>query len=371
MALEACVRPFNDYLEIALESTSSTRGIQGPLWRSLKGRGKEYPNPVKSICRMNGLGNASARIATIDEGEEGQRIDNYLFSTLKGVPRSHVYRLVRGGEVRVNSGRVDQTYRLRAGDRVRIPPVRVSDNASKRPAAPSVLAELPILFEDAALLAIDKPAHLAVHGGSGVNFGVIEHLRIMRPQAKFLELVHRLDRDTSGVLLIAKKRSALTALHAAWREGVVKKMYLALVSGAWKKTSEVVAQPLQRYLLPGGERRVRIDAVGQTARTVFRRIEVGPLATLVEADLETGRTHQLRVHLAHLGTPILGDEKYGDFALNKLLAKRGLKRMFLHASRIRLDHPLTGEALELLSPLPDELASFAQRMLKVCDVESL
>ena len=336
-----------------------------------EGRGVEYPNPVKSICRMNGLGNASARLATIDEGEEGQRIDNYLLGELKGVPRSHVYRLVRSGEVRVNSGRVDQTYRLCAGDRVRIPPVRVSDHASKRPATPSVPAELPILFEDAALIAIDKPAHLAVHGGSGVNFGVIEHLRIIRPQAKFLELVHRLDRDTSGVLLVAKKRSALTALHAAWREGVVKKMYLALVSGAWQNAGEVVTEPLRRYLLPGGERRVRIDGAGQTARTLFTRVEIGPLATLVEADLETGRTHQLRVHLAHLGTPILGDEKYGDFALNKLLGKRGLKRMFLHASRIRLAHPLTGEALELLSPLPAELAMFAKRMLKATDVHSL
>ncbi len=320
---------------------------------------------------MNGIGNASARLATIDEGEDGQRIDNYLMRELKGVPRSHVYRLVRGGEVRVNSGRVDQTYRLRAGDRVRIPPVRVSDNASKRPTSPSALAELPILFEDAALIAIDKPAHLAVHGGSGVNFGVIEHLRIIRPQAKYLELVHRLDRDTSGVLLVAKKRSALTALHAAWREGVVEKMYLALVSGAWEQSGHVVDEPLQRYLLPGGERRVRIDVDGQTARTVFKRLEVGPLATLVEADLETGRTHQLRVHLAHLGTPILGDEKYGDFALNKLLGKRGLKRIFLHASRIRLDHPLTGDPMEILSPLPEELALFAKRMLKATDAQSL
>ncbi len=320
---------------------------------------------------MNGIGNAGARLATIDEGEDGQRIDNYLLRELKGVPRSHVYRLVRSGEVRVNSGRIDQTYRLRAGDRVRIPPVRVSASPSQRPAPPAGLATLPTLFEDAALIAIDKPAHLAVHGGSGVSFGVIEQLRAARPEAKFLELVHRLDRDTSGVLLIAKKRSALTALHAAWREGAVEKQYLALVSGAWTRTDQVVAAPLFRYLLPDGERRVRIDPAGQSARTVFRRREVGPIATLVEADLETGRTHQLRVHLAHLGTPILGDEKYGDFALNKRLAKRGLKRMFLHACRIRLSHPLTGEVLELLAPLPAELSSFAQRMLMVSDVESL
>jgi 23S rRNA pseudouridine955/2504/2580 synthase len=320
---------------------------------------------------MNGLGNAGARLATIDEGEDGQRIDNYLLRELKGVPRSHVYRLVRSGEVRVNGGRIDQTYRLRAGDRVRIPPVRVSASPSKRPSPPPGLAALPVLFEDAALIAIDKPAHLAVHGGSGVSFGVIEQLRAGRPEAKFLELVHRLDRDTSGVLLVAKKRSALTALHAAWREGAVEKHYLALVSGAWTRTGQVVAEPLFRYLLPGGERRVRIDPAGQSARTVFRRAQVGPIATLVEADLETGRTHQLRVHLAHLGTPILGDEKYGDFALNKRLAKHGLKRMFLHACRMRLSHPLTGDVLELTAPLPDELASFAQRMLRVSDVESL
>ncbi len=320
---------------------------------------------------MVGLGNAGARLATIDDGEDGQRIDNFLLRELKGVPRSHVYRLVRSGEVRVNSGRVDQTYRLRAGDRVRIPPVRVSASGANRPAPPAVLASLPVLFEDAALIAIDKPAHLAVHGGSGVNFGVIEQLRVGRPQAKFLELVHRLDRDTSGVLLIAKKRSALTALHAAWREGAVEKQYVAMVSGRWTRAREVVVEPLHRYLLPGGERRVRIDPAGQSARTVFRRVQVGPIATLLEADLETGRTHQLRVHLAHLGTPIVGDEKYGDFALNKLLAKRGLKRMFLHACRLRLAHPLTGEALDLVAPLPAELSSFSQRMLIAADVESI
>ncbi|MFN0304685.1 MAG: RluA family pseudouridine synthase [Burkholderiales bacterium] len=320
---------------------------------------------------MKGLGNAGARLAIIGEGEDGQRIDNFLLRELKGVPRSHVYRLVRGGEVRVNSGRVDQTYRLCAGDRVRIPPVRVSASRSTRPAPPAVLATLPILYEDAALIAIDKPAHLAVHGGSGVAFGVIEQLRIGRPQAKFLELAHRLDRDTSGVLLVAKKRSALTALHAAWRVGGIEKQYLALVSGAWERAGQVVSEPLHRYLTPEGERRVRIDREGQSARTVFRRIEVGPIATLVEADLETGRTHQLRVHLAHLGTPILGDEKYGDFALNKLLAKRGLKRMFLHACRMRMKHPLTGEQLDLVAPLPEDLSLFAQRMLKARDVEAL
>ncbi len=320
---------------------------------------------------MKGLGNAGARLAIIDEGEDGQRIDNFLLRELKGVPRSHVYRLVRGGEVRVNSGRVDQTYRLCAGDRVRIPPVRISASRSTRPAAPAVLASLPILYEDAALIAIDKPAHLAVHGGSGVVFGVIEQLRIGRPQAKFLELAHRLDRDTSGVLLIAKKRSALTALHAAWRAGGIEKQYLALVSGAWERAGQVVSEPLHRYLTSEGERRVRIDREGLSARTVFRRIETGPIATLVEADLETGRTHQLRVHLAHLGTPILGDEKYGDFALNKLLGKRGLKRMFLHACRMRMKHPLTGEQLDLVAPLPEDLSLFAQRMLKARDVESL
>lgn len=322
---------------------------------------------------MNGLGNAPARQVAVDESADGQRIDNFLLRVLKGVPRSHVYRLVRGGEVRVNSARVDQTYRLRAGDRIRIPPVRVAKPeraAALRPGTgPRV--RIPVLFEDEAILVVDKPAGCAVHGGSGVSFGVIELLRAERPQARFLELVHRLDRDTSGVLVIAKKRAALTALHQIWRAGDIDKVYLALVSGRWTRASRTVELSLQRYLTEEGERRVRPDLAGQSARTRFRVLSAGDDVTLLEAHLDTGRTHQIRVHLAHLGTPILGDEKYGDFALNKRLAKSGLSRMFLHARQLRFKHPLTQEPVDISAPLPADLLAVARQLLGVDDVPQL
>ncbi len=305
------------------------------------------------INKMKDLSNASA--IEIDAGSEGQRIDNFLLRVCRGVPRSHIYRILRSGEVRVNSRRVQATYRLCPGDRVRVPPIRLPDR-SRAPAPRPV--ELPIVFEDAALLVVDKPSGTAVHGGSGVSYGVIESLRAARPEAKFLELAHRLDRDTSGLLVIAKKRSALTALHAALREGRMHKRYLALVKGAWQGGKRRVDLPLKKYLTKSGERRVSVDGEGREAQTIFRRERAFRDCTLVSADLLTGRTHQIRVHLAHLGFPVAGDDKYGDEALNRALAKQGLKRMFLHAAQLAFDHPVSGEALRLESPLPEALARF-------------
>ena len=295
----------------------------------------------------------------IGEDSAGQRIDNFLSKQLKGVPKSHIYRILRSGEVRVNRKRVDQTCRLQAGDMVRIPPVRLAE----RPATDYVpAAEFPVLYEDDALLVVDKPAGVAVHGGSGVSFGVIEQLRQARPQAKFLELVHRLDRETSGVLLLAKKRSALTALHEQIREGRTDKRYLALVLGQWKNARQHVKLPLHKFTTAEGERRVMVRENGQASHTVFALHKTWPEFSLLEAQLKTGRTHQIRVHLAYLGFPIAGDAKYGDFARNKGLAKQGLKRMFLHAHMMNLQHPLTGESMSFSAPLPPELQRFLDRL---------
>ncbi|HSD54156.1 MAG TPA: RluA family pseudouridine synthase [Burkholderiales bacterium] len=313
---------------------------------------------------MKGLGNASrspgpvgARTVVVDESAADQRVDNFLLRTLKGVPRSHVYRLLRGGEVRVNSRRIDATYRLQPGDRVRIPPVRVAGPVARRAPAPRDHG-LPIAFEDDALLVVNKPAGLAVHGGSGISFGVIERLRAARPQARVLELAHRLDRETSGLLIVAKKRSVLTALHAALREGRVAKRYLVLVKGAWTGGARNVVLPLRKYVTSGGERRVSVEEGGQESRTRFERVRACDGFTLLAARLDTGRTHQIRVQLAHLGFPIAGDDKYGDFELNRELARRGLKRMFLHAAELELVHPTAGTRLALTAPLPDDLQRF-------------
>ena len=214
------------------------------------------------------------------------------------------------------------------------------------------------MFEDDAVLVVDKPSGMAVHGGSGISFGVIESMRAARPGLRFLELVHRLDRETSGLLMLAKKRSALTRLHADLREGKVRKRYLALVKGRFGGAQRRVELPLRKYLTQAGERRVSVDREGREARTVFRREQAFGDFSLVSADLLTGRTHQIRVHLAHLGFPIAGDDKYGDFDLNRELAKRGLRRMFLHAAELRFTHPVTGETLALHAPLPPELDAF-------------
>jgi len=310
---------------------------------------------------MNGLSKEYVSFLDIDESGETQRIDNFLFRLLKGVPKSHVYRILRGGEVRVNKKRVDQTYRLKLGDKLRIPPIRVAEKHEvASPYIPAI--EFPILYEDEALLAINKPAGTAVHGGSGVSFGVIEQLRQARPQAKFLELVHRLDRETTGVLLLAKKRSALTAMHEIMREGNSDKRYFTLVLGQWKNAKQHVKLPLHKFDTPQGEKRVMVREDGQASHTIFALHKSWPEFSLLEAQLKTGRTHQIRVHLSHLGFPIAGDDKYGDFARNKELMKQGLRRMFLHAYSIAFAHPLTGEPMRLAAALPNELQSFVDKL---------
>jgi 23S rRNA pseudouridine955/2504/2580 synthase len=299
----------------------------------------------------------------IDENAENQRIDNFLLRHLKGVPKSHIYRILRSGEVRVNSGRIGAEYRLAIGDRIRVPPVRVAKTLPRPRHAPAHhrLAAR-ILYQDDALLAIDKPAGLAVHGGSGVSLGGVEQLRLEFSEFKFLELAHRLDKETSGVLLLAKKRSALLALHAMMRDGAVDKRYLTLVAGAWRNERQSVKFSLTKYLTADGERRVAVDEQGQDSHTVFYLIEKLQKYSLLEAELKTGRTHQIRVHLAHLGFPIAGDDKYGDFALNKLLARQGLKRMFLHAHRVEFPHPISGLPIEITAPMAPDLAAFVTRL---------
>jgi 23S rRNA pseudouridine955/2504/2580 synthase len=311
----------------------------------------------------------------VDEDSAGQRLDNFLMRHLKGVPKTHVYRIIRSGEVRVNKGRASADDRVAMGDLVRLPPVRISERvAEKAEAMAQSMArgaparDFVILFEDEHLLAIDKPSGVAVHGGSGVSFGVIEQLRMARPQAKFLELVHRLDRETSGILLVAKKRSALTNLQDQFRERETGKTYLALVSGRWPGNKKVLDKPLHKYLLPDGERRVKVvskdDPDGMPSMTLVKVRPTGATAfTLLEVTIKTGRTHQIRVHLASEGFPIVGDDKYGDFELNKTLLRPGklpaLKRMFLHAWRLQFNHPASGERVELLAQLPLELEIFS------------
>jgi 23S rRNA pseudouridine955/2504/2580 synthase len=297
----------------------------------------------------------AVRWIDVAEEEAGQRLDHFLMARLKGVPKSRIYRVLRSGEIRVNSRRVEGSHRVAPGDRIRLPPIRV---AEREEAAPAPHFRMPVIFEDDALIALDKPAGLAVHGGSGIAHGAIESLRSMRPQARYLELVHRLDRDTSGVLLVAKKRSALAALHAMLRERAIDKRYLAGVAGRFRNELQRVRASLAKRTTAEGGKHVTVSADGQEAETVFRRLERGAEFSLLEAELLTGRTHQIRVHLAHLGHPILGDDKYGDFELNRKLRKLGLKRMFLHAASLAFAHPLTGAPVSLQSPLPAELERF-------------
>ena len=319
---------------------------------------------------MAEVSKSSVTQAVINEAHEGQRLDNYLLNLCKGVPKSHVYRIVRGGEVRVNRKRAEVSYRLQIGDVLRIPPVRIAQAPAEIIAGAEFKADLPIIFEDEALLAINKPSGIAVHGGSGVSFGVIEALRRQRPEAKFLELAHRLDRETSGVLLIGKKRSALVALHNMFREGGASgagrgadKRYLLLVKGRWMDPVRSVKLPLLKYLLESGERRVRVADDGKPSCTIFRLLKRWGSFSLLEAELRSGRTHQIRVHCASLGYPIVGDDKYGDFTLNKRLHRDGLKRMFLHAWTMKLPHPATGTTMELKADLPEELQSFIDRFV--------
>ena len=310
---------------------------------------------------MNSAGNNSVTHLVIGEEEQGQRLDNFLIRVCKGVPKSHLYRILRSGEVRVNSGRVAATYRLCAGDKLRIPPIRLAERPQNEvDEAAKQRVDLPILYEDEALLVVDKPEGIAVHGGSGVSFGVIEALRRQRPQSKFLELAHRLDRETSGILLVGKKRLALTALHDMFREhgAGADKRYLVLVKGRWMNATQHVKLPLHKYLTESGERRVSVNPEGKASHTVFRLLARWPEMSLLEAQLKTGRTHQIRVHLAHLGFPILGDEKYGDFSLNKNLKRDGLKRMALHAWRMAFRHPLTAAPLEFIAPMPHGIENY-------------
>ena len=341
-------------------------------------------NPAPALPQVKTL--------TIDEDGAGQRLDNYLMRHLKGVPKTHVYRIIRSGEVRVNKGRASADTRLNAGDVVRLPPVRISERVAEKAqamaehvASHAPAKEFAVLFEDDCLLAINKPAGVAVHGGSGVSFGVIEQLRMARPQAKFLELVHRLDRETSGILLVAKKRSALKHLQDQFRERETGKTYLAMVVGQWPANKKVLDKPLHKYLLPDGERRVKVvakdDPDGMPSLTLVKVRAAGGVApstppvpvssglgySLLEVTIKTGRTHQIRVHLASEGLPIVGDDKYGDFEFNKGLARTNsvtpLKRMFLHAWRLQYNHPATGKRMELLADLPAELTQFARQVL--------
>jgi 23S rRNA pseudouridine955/2504/2580 synthase len=306
---------------------------------------------------------------TVDESSDGQRLDNFLVKLLKGVPKTHVYRVIRSGEVRVNKGRAAADTRLAVGDEVRVPPMRTAEPKDDAAVPPR---EFPVLFEDEHLLAVDKPAGVAVHGGSGVSFGVIEQLRRARPQARFLELVHRLDRETSGILLLAKKRSALTALQDQFRQRETGKTYAALVQGEWPASKKVIDVPLHKFLTPEGERRVRVvdagHAEGRRSITLVKVVQRLPGCTLLDVTIKTGRTHQIRVHLASSGHPIVGDEKYGDFAANKALAggknpqRIKFARMFLHARRLRFEHPASAEVIELVSPLPEDCAAFVEAL---------
>ena len=297
----------------------------------------------------------SVRHIEIDEAHAGQRLDNFLITRLKGVPKSRIYRLLRTGQVRVNKGRCKPDYRLQAGDQLRIPPVRTGES-TPLPAADDLLwLNEAIIYEDDGLIAINKPSGLAVHGGSGVRLGLIEALRQLRPEARFLELVHRLDRDTSGCLLLAKTRQSLLAMQDELRSGHMDKVYMALMCGRWPGPEKLVDAPLQRLETSSGDRRVRVSGKGKPARTGFRVVRHYDDATLVEAELFTGRTHQIRVHAAHVAHPLAGDEKYGGANCNEQMQAAGLKRLFLHAARLSLTNPATGKRQTIAAPLPPEL----------------
>ncbi len=315
--------------------------------------------PLSALRKQTSPAVPSVRLVEVDSEQEGQRLDNFLLRICKGVPKSHIYKAIRGGEVRVNKGRTSADYRVQAGDVVRVPPLRLPDPGAPRPVP---AAEFPVVYEDEALLVIDKPAGVAVHGGSGVSFGVIEQLRAARPQARFLELVHRLDRDTSGLLMVAKKRSALLALHAMLREGKGGKRYLALVEGDWVNDRQHIRFPLTRWTTQSGERRVKVDPDGSPSHTIVSLRQRFGGYSLVQAELRTGRTHQIRVHLAASGFPIVGDDKYGTDSTRAQFAREGFSRMFLHAHQLSLAHPVTGEPLELVAELPAACRKLLQRL---------
>lgn len=328
---------------------------------------------------MEPAAKASVRLEIVDESSAKQRLDNYLLKILKGVPKSHVYRLLRRGEVRVNGQRAQPERRLELDDTVRIPPVRLG--ASSTSTAPRNVGDTPLLarhviYEDDWLLILDKPSGWAVHGGSGVVRGVIEQLRAERPTARFIELVHRIDRDTSGLLLLAKKRSALTALHEDLREGRVTKHYRVLAHGSWRKGRRVVDAPLQETMQGVAEKRMRIhDGSGGgnpvSAKTVFMPLGSWKAFCLLDAHLLTGRTHQIRVHLTSVAHPILGDDKYGDADRDKPLKKLGIRRLMLHSFSLRFQHPGTGEPMSIEAPLPPDFQAFIARLEARADEERL
>ena len=299
------------------------------------------------------------RMIEVTEEHDGQRLDNFLMRLCKGVPKSHIYKAVRGGEVRVNKGRVAPDDRIKLGDLVRVPPMRLPAPDEKRVVPAS---EFPIVYEDEGLLVIDKPAGTAVHGGSGVSFGVIEALRAARPEAKFLELAHRLDRDTSGLLMIAKKRNVLLALHEMFRTGGGSKHYLALVEGDWVNARQHIRLPLVKWTTQTGERRVKVEAEGQVSHTIVSAQRRFNGYSLVDAELRTGRTHQIRVHLASSGFPIVGDDKYGRDETRAKFSQLGFTRMFLHACRLEMPHPLTKEPMVLEASLPPICEKILQKL---------
>jgi len=300
----------------------------------------------------------------INANQAGQRIDNFLLSLEKGVPKSRIYRALRKGEVRVNKGRIKQTYKLQSGDVVRVPPLRVTEKTTPDTISDSLKQALlaNILFEDDSMLVINKPSGLAVHAGSQIQLGLIEALRVIKPEQDFLELVHRLDRDTSGCLMVAKSRESLLKLQQQMQSDEIDKRYLTLLKGNPANKEELVEQSLQKNTLSSGERMVVIDPAGKKAKTLFLQQQRLPLAQLTEVKLYTGRTHQIRVHSAWLGHPVAGDDKYGDREFNKTLKNYGLKRLFLHAWRLGIRHPLSGEPLQLEAPLPENLKTVIENL---------
>lgn len=297
----------------------------------------------------------------IESGHAGQRLDNFLLRVCKGVPKSHIYKSIRSGQVRVNKGRTAVTYRLQEGDVVRVPPMRLPQS-EERLVPPAVF---PVIYEDDALLVINKPAGVAVHGGSGVSFGVIEQLRAARPDASFLELAHRLDRDTSGALIIAKQRRALVALHAMLRDAQGHRYYEAIVVGDWVNDRQHLRQPLLKWVADHGERRVKVDPLGKHAHTIITLKKRYGHYSWLRAELRTGRTHQIRVHLAAAGFPVLGDDKYGADDLRERFAARGYKRMFLHATGLEIPHPITAEPMVFTAELPELFVQMINELEKV------
>lgn len=305
-----------------------------------------------------------AHLLEIQPDHDGQRIDNFLVTHLKGVPKSHIYRILRKGEVRVNKGRIGPDYRLCSGDNVRIPPLQLPDSTA--PVSPGSrtleLIKSSVIYEDKGLLILNKPSGIAVHGGSGLSYGMIEALRALHPDAPFLELVHRLDRDTSGCLMIAKKRSTLHNLHGLLRSADVDKRYLTLVKGRWQGGERAIEASLRKHVLSSGERMVKVSEDGKQALSLFQPRTLYSGASLMQVRLMSGRTHQIRVHAAHCGHPIAGDEKYGDGEFNRRLRSLGLRRLFLHAVSLTFHIPETGQKIHVSAPLSSNLKQLLTKL---------